>query len=65
MDKDQVKKAIEYATATNKIEDLTLSDSELDEIIDAVKNDNKDFIEEIVKENGDEQNDEIKRGPKL
>lgn len=61
MEEEKLESAITYAQATNKIEDLNLSNEELDQIIDAIKKeeDSKDFINNITSID-EEKHDKIK-----
>lgn len=61
MEEEKIENAITYAQATNKIEDLNLSNEELDQIIDAIKKeeDSKDFINNITSID-EEKHDKIK-----
>ena len=50
MDKEKIKEAVSYGSASNKIENNYLTDEEWNEIVDAIeKNHDKSFIEELVK----------------
>lgn len=59
---EKIKKAIEYAKSTNKIEDLSLAKEELEEIKKAIlENKSKEsFLNSIVRNVKDKQNGKIK-----
>ena len=68
MDKKRVEDALEYAVASNRIEDLNITESELEKIRnDILKgNDNDSYLYSIVKktmeDSGELERDSIKHG---
>lgn len=68
MDKKRVEDALEYAVASNRIEDLNITESELENIRNDILrgNDNDSYLYSIVKktmeDSGELERDSIKHG---